>query len=107
MVFTSFGRKTPGFSPEAGRFCIPLYLMVEHMFVFVKRFFRFNKKYSEQHRASCNACLQKAVRRSFRLFDFYELIRRPDAEKLLLLARYYDVSVDYILGLTDNPRTAK
>ncbi len=30
-----------------------------------------------------------------------------DGEKLKLLARYYNISVDYILGLIDDPRPLK
>lgn len=29
------------------------------------------------------------------------------SEKLILLAKYYKVSTDYILGLTDNPNSSK
>jgi len=31
--------------------------------------------------------------------------REPDAKTLILLADYFNVSVDYLLGRTDNPKT--
>lgn len=34
-------------------------------------------------------------------------IREPDAENLARIAELYDVSVDYLLGRTDNPNTVE
>ena len=37
-------------------------------------------------------------------YSAYENGREPDYEKLLLLSTFYDVSVDYLLGLSDVPK---
>lgn len=52
--------------------------------------------------------LSKVLFCSQRVYSNYELgdIDIPTAV-LIRLADYYDVSVDYILGRTDNPKTAK
>ena len=33
--------------------------------------------------------------------------REPNSETLIALANYYNVSVDYLLGRTDNPKITK
>ena len=41
---------------------------------------------------------------SLRAYQYYERgQRQPDAEVLLKLAEYFDVSIDYLVGRTDNP----
>lgn len=43
-----------------------------------------------------------------RSYSNYEVgIRNISVELLAMLADYYDVSVDYIIGRTDNPKLAK
>ena len=45
---------------------------------------------------------------SQRVYSNYELGQRDiPTEVLIRLSRYYDVSTDYILGLTSNPRQNK
>lgn len=40
-----------------------------------------------------------------RAYQYYESgEHRPEYEKLIALADYYDVTVDYLLGRTDEPR---
>jgi len=47
----------------------------------------------------------KAIGISTMAYYRYEQgLREPDANTLTLLADYYDVSVDYLLGRTDNPK---
>lgn len=42
------------------------------------------------------------------LLSKYESEKRiPPTETLLILADYYDVSIDYIMGRTDNPKINK
>ncbi|WP_317853774.1 helix-turn-helix transcriptional regulator [Chakrabartyella piscis] len=49
--------------------------------------------------------LAEAVGFSERGIQNYELeLRRPATEPLIALAEYFDVSIDYLLGLTDNPK---
>jgi len=33
--------------------------------------------------------------------------REPDIEKLIAIADYFDVSIDYLVGRTDNPKMNK
>jgi transcriptional regulator with XRE-family HTH domain len=41
-------------------------------------------------------------------YQFYEYgTKKPGYEKLIAFAGFYDVSVDYLLGLTDNPQVNK
>lgn len=45
---------------------------------------------------------------SQQVYSNYELGQRDvPTEILIALAKYYSVSVDYILGLTDNPKISK
>ena len=37
-------------------------------------------------------------------YSAYENGREPDYEKLVFLSTFYDVSVDYLLGLSDVPK---
>ena len=40
--------------------------------------------------------------RTYQRYEYGE--REPNASTLLALADYFDVSVDYLLGRTDNPK---
>ncbi|WP_198041850.1 helix-turn-helix domain-containing protein [Paenibacillus larvae] len=42
---------------------------------------------------------------SLRAYRYYESgQRRPDTDTLIKLCNYFDVSADYLLGLSDNPK---
>ena len=43
----------------------------------------------------------------YRLQEYEKARNRPRAEALVVLAQLYQCSTDYLLGLTDDPRTAK
>lgn len=50
----------------------------------------------------------KGIGISQRLYSYYERGERSLPPKILIaLADYYDTSVDYILGRTDNPKKIK
>ena len=52
--------------------------------------------------------LAKALNCSQQAYSNYELGQRDIPTDILIeLSRFYSVSVDYILGITDNPRIAK
>lgn len=52
--------------------------------------------------------ISKILNCSQQVYSNYELGQRDiPTEILILLSRHYDVSVDYILGLTDNPKINK
>ena len=52
--------------------------------------------------------IAKDVGVALRTYQYYESgERRPDSDMLLRLAEYFDVSVDYLLGRTDNPQINK
>lgn len=48
--------------------------------------------------------IAKAVNISLRSYQRYESgERKPDSDVLIKLSNYFNVSVDYLLGLSDNP----
>ncbi len=50
--------------------------------------------------------LAQALNCSQQVYSNYELGQRSiPLDVLIALSRFYDVSVDYLLGLTDNPKT--
>jgi len=52
--------------------------------------------------------MAKELRCSQQVYSNYELGQRDiPTDILIALARFYDVSADYILGLTDNPAPNK
>lgn len=52
--------------------------------------------------------LSKVLNCSQQVYSNYELGQRDIPTSILIsLSKYYKVSTDYILGLTDNPRTYK
>lgn len=52
--------------------------------------------------------IASAVGVSLRSYQRYEHgERKPDADTLIALADYFDVSVDYLLARTDNPEINK
>lgn len=49
--------------------------------------------------------IAKAINISLRSYQRYESgERKPDSDILIKLSSYFDVSVDYLLGLSDEPR---
>lgn len=49
--------------------------------------------------------IAKAINISLRSYQRYESgERKPDSDTLIKLSNYFDVSVDYLLGLSDQPR---
>lgn len=49
--------------------------------------------------------LAEALNLHFRSIQSYELkTREPTLSNLIALAKYLEVSTDYLLGLTDNPK---
>ena len=55
-----------------------------------------------------NNLLQKDIAQgaglALRTYQYYEKgERKPDSETIIKLANFFDVSSDYLLGLTDNP----
>jgi len=57
--------------------------------------------YTQSYLAKVLNCSQQA-------YSNYELGQRDvPTDVLILLSRFYDVSVDYILGITDNPNIQK
>ena len=52
--------------------------------------------------------IAKDVNLSFRAYQYYERGQRePTASVLIALADYFDVSIDYLVGRTDNPKLYK
>ena len=52
--------------------------------------------------------IAKDVNLSLRAYQYYELGQRePTASVLIALADYFDVSIDYLVGRTDNPKLYK
>lgn len=56
--------------------------------------------------------LQKVIAQenniSLRAYQYYERgERKPDSDTLIALAEYFDVSIDYLVGRTDNPEVNK
>jgi transcriptional regulator with XRE-family HTH domain len=65
------------------------------------RFLRENRDLRQRHLAEYLNCSQQ-------VYSNYELGRRElPVEVLIQLSEFYNVSVDYILGLTHNPSRAK
>ncbi|MBQ2863761.1 MAG: helix-turn-helix transcriptional regulator [Clostridia bacterium] len=55
-----------------------------------------------------NRALSGALRCSQQVYSNYELGQRDIPTDILIkLSAYYNVSVDYILGITDNPNIQK
>lgn len=49
--------------------------------------------------------IAKNVGLALRTYQYYETgQRKPDSDALIALADYYDVSLDYLVGRTDNPK---
>lgn len=49
--------------------------------------------------------IAKAINISLRSYQRYESgERKPDSDVLIKLSNYFDVSVDYLLGLSDNQK---
>ena len=62
---------------------------------------REDNDYTQTYLAKVLNCSQQA-------YSNYELGQRDIPTDILIeLSRFYSVSVDYILGITDNPRIAK
>lgn len=62
---------------------------------------RIDHSMTQKQLAACLHCSQQA-------YSYYERGQRDiPTDVLIRLARLYAVSVDYILGLTDNPEPAK
>lgn len=40
-------------------------------------------------------------------YRYEQGLREPDAKTLIAIAGYFQVSIDYLLGLTDNPKINK
>lgn len=52
--------------------------------------------------------IAKDVNLSLRAYQYYERGQRePTASVLIALADYFDVSIDYLVGRTDNPKLYK
>ena len=52
--------------------------------------------------------IAKDVNFSLRAYQYYERGQRePTASVLIALADYFDVSIDYLVGRTDNPKLYK
>ena len=52
--------------------------------------------------------IAKDVNLSLREYQYYERGQRePTASVLIALADYFDVSIDYLVGRTDNPKLYK
>lgn len=48
--------------------------------------------------------LAKVINRSYQAYSQYELGKRqPNVDIIIILSRFYGVSSDYLLGLTDDP----
>ena len=49
--------------------------------------------------------IAKNVGLALRTYQYYETgQRKPDSDALIALADYYDVSLDYLVGRTDDPK---
>lgn len=49
--------------------------------------------------------IAKDIDVSLRAYQYYERgEREPNASILISLAKYFQVSIDYLVGLTDNPK---
>ena len=59
---------------------------------------RLNKKLTQAQVAS--AC--KIILRSYQRYESGD--REPEIDKLIALADYFDVSLDYLVGRSDDPR---
>ena len=61
-----------------------------------------------EDRDKTQAELAKALNCSQQVYSNYELGQRDIPTDILIkLSKYYNVSVDYILGLSDNPKISK
>lgn len=71
---------------------------------------KFNERIKElrqQHKVEQKK-LAEILETTARNIRFYEAGRNePSIDKLITLADYFDVSVDYLLGRTDNPKVNK
>lgn len=52
--------------------------------------------------------ISKDTKLSLRSYQYYEKgERKPDSDTLIILADYFDVSIDYLVGRTENPKVNK
>ena len=60
----------------------------------------------EKNKTQLNVQMETGIEQA--LLSKYESGKRiPPTETLIMLADYYDVSMDYIMGRTDNPKINK
>lgn len=73
------------------------------VFMFKNRFIELRKEKKLSQKA-----IAENIRIGLRSYQRYEYgERKPDSDVLLAVAEYYNVSVDYLLGRTDNPEVNK
>lgn len=61
-------------------------------------------QYLKNNRNLLQKNIAKEIGIALRTYQYYESgERKPDSDTILKIAEYFDVSVDYLLGRTDNP----
>lgn len=65
-------------------------------------------KLLKTHKNLLQKDIAAAIGVSLRAYQYYETdTKEPTMSKLIALADYFDVSIDYLVGRTDNPKINK